>query len=155
MDRFLVVVSCGSQKIWDKYPSAGPTPARDVYTSSVFKASCRYAAHFAKRWVILSAKYGFIDPDFIISENYNRSFYDRGAISNPELKMQVGAARLTDFDLLGVVGSEIYWDRVARAFEGSGLRVRHINGNVGFPPLFHRLIRDLIEKNTPLALPVP
>ena len=56
MDRFLVVVSCGSQKIWDKYPSAGPTPARDVYTSSVFKASCRYAAHFAKRWVILSAK---------------------------------------------------------------------------------------------------
>jgi len=69
--------------------------------------------------------------------------------------MQVGAARLTDFDLLGVVGSEIYWDRVARAFEGSGLWVRHINGNVGFPPLFHRLIRDLIGKNTHFPLPAP
>jgi hypothetical protein len=149
MDGFLVVVSCGRQKIWDNDPDAGPTAARDAYTSPVFKASRRYAEHFAKRWMILSAKYGFIDPDFIIPETYDRSFYDRDAISIAELKRQLATARLTGFDTVGVLGSEIYRDHVVMAFGGSGLNLRHVNGNVGFPPSFQQLISELIRNDTP------
>jgi hypothetical protein len=147
--KFLVIVSCGRQKIWDKHPNAGPTHARSAYTSSVFKTSRRYAEYFASRWVILSAKYGFIDPDFIIPGTYNRSFYDSDAIAIADLKAQATAARLTDFPLVGVLGSYEYWNRVARVLEESGAEVRHINGNVGFPPTFQRLIGELIESNTP------
>ena len=30
-----------------------------------------YAEEFADRWVIVSAKYGFIDPEFVVSSDYN------------------------------------------------------------------------------------
>jgi hypothetical protein len=144
VDDYLVVISCGSQKIWDRNPNAGPTPARDAYTSSVFKTSRRYAEQFADRWVILSAKYGLIDPDFVIAGEYNRSFYDPDAICVDELRQQVSAKDLGAFKTVGVLGSDAYWSRVVRAFKGYGLELRHVNGNVGFPPLFHNLVNELI-----------
>ena len=149
MDELLVVVSCGRHKIWDRYPNAGLTLARNAYTSPVFKASRRYAEHFAKRWMIISAKYGFIDPDFIIPQTYDRSFYDRDAISIAELKTQLARTNLTGFDTVGVLGSEIYWGRVVMAFEGFRLKLRHVNGNIGFPASFQQLIGELIKNNTP------
>lgn len=152
MNRFLVVVSCGKLKIWDRYPNVGPTPARAAYTSPVFKASCEYADHFANHWVILSAKYGFMDPDFVIPEDYNWSFYDFNAISIAELKVHVATAHLTEFNTVGVLGSDAYWSRIVRAFEGSRVNLHHVNGNVGFPPSFQRLISDLIKNNTPIPL---
>jgi hypothetical protein len=39
VDGYLVVVSCGHDKIWDRTPDAGPTAARDAYTSPVFRKS--------------------------------------------------------------------------------------------------------------------
>jgi hypothetical protein len=149
MNKYLVVVSCGRQKIWDKYPDAGPTPARDAYTSSVFRASRTYAEHFATRWMILSAKYGFIDPDFIIPGNYNRTFYDADAISIAELKTQLAMAHPGSYDSVGVLGSEIYWDHVVTASQGSGAKLRHVNGNISFPPSFQKLIGELITTNAP------
>ena len=58
---FLVVVWSGGE-IWKRHPHVGPTPARDAWASSKFKASRRYAERFAERWLILSAKYGSIEP---------------------------------------------------------------------------------------------
>ena len=70
----LVVVPCGMRKIWDMNPSAGPTPAKNAYVGAPFKVNRAYAEKFADRWVILSAKYGFIDLDFVIPENYDVTF---------------------------------------------------------------------------------
>ncbi|MFB3915761.1 MAG: DUF6884 domain-containing protein [Terriglobales bacterium] len=151
INGLLVIVSCGSQKIWNRYPTCGPTAARDAYTSSVFKTSRRYAEMFAKRWLILSAKYGFIEPSFVIPENYNRSFYDPNAISDSELNAQVESLRLSGFNSVGVLGSDAYWNRVVRAFAGSDLRLRHVNGSIGFPPLFQRLVGELIRTGKPFS----
>jgi hypothetical protein len=148
MKGFLVIVSCGSEKIWRRHPDAGPTLARDAYTSSPFRTSRRYAEQFSERWSILSAKYGFIDPDFTIEE-YNISFYDPGAMSATELQRQVADKHLGDFKKVGVLGSEMYWRQVANAFDGSGTVLRHINGNVGWPPMFNRLVGNLVAKGTP------
>jgi hypothetical protein len=40
--------------------------ARDAYTSDLFRTYREDAQAFGERWVVLSAKYGFIDPDFEI-----------------------------------------------------------------------------------------
>jgi len=151
MNNLLVIVSCGSRKIWNQYPNAGPTPARNAYTSSVFKVSRRYAEKFATRWLILSAKYGLIEPDFMIPGNYNRSFYDADAITVEQMRIQVATARLADCDTVAVLGSDAYWNRVVKSFEDTGKVIRHVNGNIGFPPLFQRLIGGLIRNNTPFA----
>jgi hypothetical protein len=123
--------------------------ARDAYTSSVFMKSCRYAERFGERWLILSAKYGFIEPDFTIPANYNVSFYDPEAIPTAELKGQVVSKRLDQFRTVGVLGSDTYWQRAVEAFKGSSAGLRHINGNVSFPASFHILINKLLADETP------
>jgi hypothetical protein len=149
MTGYLVVVSCGEEKVWKRHPGAGPTPAQDAYTSSRFNKSREYAEHFGERWLILSAKYGLIEPDFVIPADYNRSFYDPDAISLALLREQVAAKELERFRTVGVLGSEIYWRRVVSAFETCRVRVKHVNGNISFPPLFHALINRLLESGTP------
>jgi hypothetical protein len=146
---YLVVVSCGKDKIWRLRPNVGPTAAREAYASPVFKTSRSYAERFGERWLILSAKYGLVAPEFTIAENYNRSFYDPDAISVHELRLQVTATQLAGFRTVGVLGSDIYWRRVCEAFDGTSVTLRHINGNVGFPPSFQRLVGELIANNTP------
>ncbi len=152
---FLVVVSCGKEKIWDRHPHVGPTQARNAYTSSVFRAGRRYAERFADQWVILSAKYGLIEPEFSIPENYNRSFYHPDAIAVPALRQQVATKGLGRFKTVGVLGSDVYWQHVREAFDGVSVELRHINGNQGFAPLFLRLVGELIAKNTPFREDLP
>ena len=75
--RILVIVPCGLAKIWDKDPYAGPTPARDTYTGAPFRVNSEYAERFGDSWVILSAKYGFLNPDDIVEGPYNVTFKRR------------------------------------------------------------------------------
>lgn len=147
----LVVVSCGSQKLWSRFPSAGPTPAKDAYTSPVFKVSRRYAEQFGERWVILSARYGFIDPDFVIAKNYNLSFYDPQAIRSPQLVEQVKDKGLDRFFEVAVLGSALYWERVVLAFKPFEAKLCHVNKRLGFPPVFIKHIRSLIDAGQPFS----
>ena len=52
----------------------GPVPASEVYTSRFFKLHRAYAERFGDQWVILSAMYGFVRPDFLIPGPYNVTF---------------------------------------------------------------------------------
>lgn len=149
VNGYLVIASCGDEKVWKRRPHAGATAAQDAYASSPFKKSRHYAEHFRAQWLILSAKYGFIEPEFIIPENYNVSFYDANAVPVTTLREQVAAKGLVRFKTVGVLGSETYWRRVVEAFDGSSAVLRHVNGNVSFPPSFHKLINQLIAKDTP------
>ena len=69
----LIVVSCGKAKVWDRSPAAGDVAARDAYVSSLFKVCRRYAEATGIPWVILSAKYGFLNPTEPITQ-YNVAF---------------------------------------------------------------------------------
>lgn len=149
VNGYLVIVSCGDEKVWKRHPHAGPTAARDAYASSPFKKSRQYAEHFGHQWLILSANYGFIEPEFIIAENYNVSFYDANAVPVTTLREQVAAKDLARFKTVGVLGSDTYWRRVVEAFEGRSPVLRHVNGNVSFPPSFHKLVNALIANDTP------
>jgi len=72
----------------------GAVIPRDAYNGAPFKVNREYAERFANRWVILSAKYGFIDPDFEIPGPYNVSFKKK----SPELVV-VGMLRQQIMDM--------------------------------------------------------
>ncbi len=118
--KTLVVVPCGKSKIWKRRSDAGPTKAKDAYTGSPFKVNREYAETFADEWVILSAKYGFIAPDFVIPEDYNVTFGDRSSnpISMECLREQ--AIQLRGFDSIVALGGTEYGERVKSAFRDSG-----------------------------------
>ena len=122
----LVVVPCGKRKIWDRYPSAGPTKAQDVYIGAPFKVNREYAEKYSNRWVILSAKYGFIDPGFVISRDYDVTFKDASTnpISERALKEQIKRKALHSFDTVVVLGGRDYADVVYNAFGGLKVRVK-------------------------------
>ena len=122
----LVIVSCGSKKIWNDNPSAGPTAARDAYVSPYTNWLKSYPQKFKNDWFILSAKYGFIEPDFIIPEPYNLTFKDKSArtISVEELREQVRSKKLNRFDEIVVLGGKEYANRVRAAFAGTKCHVR-------------------------------
>ena len=129
--RSLVIVPCSKSKIWEKYPDIGKVPAKDAYISSNFKKCREYAESYCYDWVILSAKYGFIKPNFNIPENYNVTFNRKSkeVVSNQKLRQQ--ARRLgNNYDNLVILGGKQYEKATELAFRGLGL-------NLYFP--LHRL----------------
>jgi hypothetical protein len=114
----LVIVGCGKKKIWDRYPDAGPTPAKDAYVGPYFKLNRRYAEHLGYDWLVLSAKYGFIRPDFVIPDNYNVTFKDQSThpVSTDELRRQLFQLQLGRYDLVTILGGQDYIGRVEEAF---------------------------------------
>jgi len=110
----LVIVPCGKSKIWKKHPLSKNVKAAKVYRGSPFKVNNAFAQKFADKWVILSAKYGFIEPDFIIPEDYNVSFNDSNTnpIKITELKKQVQRMGLDRYELVIALGGKNYAKRV-------------------------------------------
>lgn len=146
----LVVVPCGKRKIWAKYPSAGPTKAEDVYVGAPFKVNREYAEKYSSRWVVLSAKYGFIDPDFIIPRNYDVTFNDvsTNPISERALKEQIKRKALDSFDIVVVLGARDYANVVYNSF--GGLKVS-VKAPVAGLPLGYAMgtVRKAIDEGCP------
>ena len=119
MKGFLVVVPCGRAKVWHRHPELGPVAARHAYPGPPFKVNREYAERFGEEWVILSAKYGFISPDFMLPGPYEVTFKRSSTcpVTPEALREQVRRMRLHRFsDVIGLGGVE-YRTRVQRAFE--------------------------------------
>lgn len=116
--RTLVIVPCGSAKVWDGKPATGPVAARDVYTGPPFVVNRQYAERFGDDWVILSAKYGFIDPDFVIPEPYNVSFKFKrtNPVGVETLRSQISEQKLDQYDRIIALGGKDYAAPIERAF---------------------------------------
>lgn len=122
----LVVIPCGKVKIWNSRPDAGPTEAADVYRGAPFIVNRRYAEAFGDEWMILSAKYGFIAPTFVIEGPYEVTFTrpNTKPISLAELRQQVSDLNLARYsDVVGLGGVE-YRQILSEAFAPSGVRLR-------------------------------
>jgi len=106
MPDVLVIVPCGKSKIWDKQPDRGPTPASDAYTSALFKLNRTYAECFGDAWVVLSAKHGFVKPEFEIPGPYEVAFTKPRTrpIGTETLCKQVEHLRLNRYSLVVGLG---------------------------------------------------
>ncbi|AMA72416.1 MULTISPECIES: DUF6884 domain-containing protein [Aneurinibacillus] len=143
----LCIVPCGARKIWDKYPDAGPTRADEAYISPFGKACRRYAARFFDRWVILSAKYGFLLPDDIVPENYDLAFDSKrpGIISTRQLQAQMKAKELDTVSEIVVLGGKKH-RRVVTAVFGDGYTYRFpLSDCKGIGYMLQRLNQAVME----------
>jgi hypothetical protein len=115
----LVIVPCGQRKVWDRYPDRGPTAACNAYTGAPFKLNRAYGEQFGDRWVILSAKYGFVAPTFLIPGGYNVTFKQK--VTNPVsfdvLTEQIAEQRLNDFTRIVGLGGKAYRHVIEKAFD--------------------------------------
>lgn len=118
----LVVIPRGQKKIWNKYPNAGPTPARDACRGATFTVNRRYAECYDERWLILSAKYGLISPDYVLTGPYNVTFKDPPThpVSATVLVSQLGKLSLEGIDAVICLGGTEYREMKA-AFLGKPL----------------------------------
>jgi hypothetical protein len=64
--KLLVIVPYGQSKAWDKHPELKGVKASEAYIGVPFRINKAFAEKFADKWIVLSAKHGFIEPDFII-----------------------------------------------------------------------------------------
>lgn len=118
MQTVLIVVPCGQSKIWDKRSRHGPARAENAYTGAPFKLNRAYAERFGDAWVILSAKYGFIAPDFRIPESYDVAFNKpkTSPIAVGALRRQVEDQQLHRHSVVVGLGGAAYRDAIAEAF---------------------------------------
>lgn len=121
----LVIIPCGGRKIWDSNPNAGAQRTSDAYIGSYFKSNKVYAEAQDCGWLILSAKYGLIEPEFIITENYNVIFKDKktNPVKLDVVKRQVKEKMLTKYDEVIVLGGKEYINMVKQAFVGEGIKI--------------------------------
>lgn len=83
-----------------------------------------YAECFADRWVILSAKYGFIEPYFMIPEPYNISFKKKSSkpVSLDTLVSQIKEMNLNKYDQVIGLGSKEYRAMMEASFSQYNIR---------------------------------
>ena len=109
--KTLCIVPCGKQKIWKSNPTAGPTPAGEVYTGSFAQKCQEYVSFFYPgAYVILSAKHGFLWPEDLIPEDYNVTFNDPKThpITIPEMIESARSKGLYAYDQVVVVAGKKY-----------------------------------------------
>ena len=123
--KTLCIVPCGKQKVWDKRPEAGPTPARDVYTGNFTTQHRKYAEQFYPHsWCILSAKHGFLLPDDVLEEGYDVKFGDGSPeeINDQALADQVKRKHLDEYETIVALCSCAYRRHIEKAFPGKALK---------------------------------
>jgi hypothetical protein len=126
MPHTLIIVPCGQGKIWDQYPHYGPVPARDAYTGAPFKVNRAFAERFADDWMILSAKYGFVTPEFLIPGPYNVTFKRKSTepVSARTLQDQVKRQNLGRYNSVIGLGGKEYRAMIEAAFASLPIELR-------------------------------
>ncbi|MEM3382273.1 MAG: hypothetical protein QXO75_07655 [Nitrososphaerota archaeon] len=133
----LIVVPCTKTKIWDEDPNAPQfVPARYAYCGPDFRKFVKLLENDrleskGYKWLILSAKYGYIEPWHPIG-NYDVSFNDAntGPISDDSLKDQVmnqkrwgNTIPLKEFRTVICFDSATYLTKVKESFKNTGARI--------------------------------
>jgi hypothetical protein len=118
MGGVLVIVPCGKSKIWAKYPNAGSVQAANAYAGQPFKLNRAFAEQFGDDWLVLSAKYGFVDPGFMIPGPYEVTFKSKktGPIDHSRLQAQVARLDLHHFSTVVGLGGAEYREAIRLAF---------------------------------------
>lgn len=132
--RTLVIIPCGKQKIWDRQPWRGAVMARDAYTSSLFRLSRRYAERSGDRWVIVSAKYGLLNPTDLVPGPYNVSFLNQAThpVCTETLQSQYRELGLDQYERCIALGGKEYRARLRAAIPSDRLEFPFAGLSLGY-----------------------
>ena len=106
----MYIVPCGKKKIWDKDSKANIVKSKDLYIGSFTRKCIEYAEKFHKTsYFILSAKYGLLQPEEIVSGPYNQCFHSKESkpISKEILKVQIENRNLDKYDKIIILGGKL------------------------------------------------
>ena len=149
--KTLCIVPCGNRKIWEKNPKAGPTKAEYVYIGPFAKKCREYAMRFyPSSWCILSAKYGFLFPDELVTGPYNVSFNDRktNPITKKELFAQVKEKELGNYERIVILGGKNYVEMANEVFSSKKI-LSPLSDCKGIGDMMGKL-NDSIKRGVPL-----
>ncbi len=118
MGGVLVIVPCGKSKIWGSDPTHGSAKAKDAYVGTPFRLNRAYAEKYGDDWLVLSAKYGFVPPDFVIPGPYEVTFKSKktGPIDSSQLLVQVEQLDLQRIRTVVGLGGAEYREAIRQAF---------------------------------------
>ena len=122
MGTRIALVSCVKSK------RAAASPARELYSSQLFRGLRAYAEARADAWYILSAEYGVLRPDDVIAP------YEKTLITMPKRDRVAWAGRVQP-QLLEILpsGAEVILFAGARYREGIELFLRQHGFSVSTP----------------------
>jgi hypothetical protein len=118
-ERSVCLVACGKSKTNKR------SPARHLYTSSLFKQSRRYSSTYFRDWYILSARHGLVKPESNIAP-YDESLLKMS--KSDRLAWTVRVVRrikelLPHTRQFTILGGAAYWRELAPALEKEGCDV--------------------------------
>ncbi|MBP1948681.1 DUF6884 domain-containing protein [Virgibacillus litoralis] len=147
----LSIIPCGRKKIWDKNPSIGAVPAKEAYIGTLHKLCRNYAAQFTDKWVILSAKHGFLFADDIVDGQYDVTFNQKSdqIITFDRLREQVRDKKLDMFDQLIVLTGKKYKPVINGCFDDDLSRTFPLAQYKGIGYILQAL-KISLEKDTPI-----
>lgn len=91
--KTLLIIPCGSRKIWSKKPCLFRVPAKNVYIGSYTLSMLRYAEQSGLPYYIFSGMYGLIHPDTLLND------YDSGGkLRKPFKELEKQAQKLKEYD---------------------------------------------------------
>ena len=70
----IAIIPCSKEKIWDIEPHQKAVPANKAYRSAFHRYAAAYANKHCDHTLIFSAKYGLMEPEFLIEETYDVTF---------------------------------------------------------------------------------
>ena len=142
MDKnMLGIVSCSKEKIWDIKPDIGAVSAQYAYRSAFFELAKRYVQLRCKKWLILSAKYGLMTPEFQIPQTYDLSFNRAEDSCIPMEKLRNQAKKYHSSPTVLVLCPSLYGAKLEEAFAGSDVEIRHPLRGVGGFGAMHSWLR--------------
>ena len=155
----LCIVPCSSKKIWDKNPNIGAIKAREAYIGPLSKKAIMFAEKFCnKSWIILSAKYGFLNPDDIVLGPYNVTFSKENTnpITIDELIKQAHEKGLYKYDIIVVLTGREYAEVIRKVFPGKkiieplrglkyGKKLRELNRLLSSKETLREIINELSQ----------
>ncbi|GAB1646877.1 DUF6884 domain-containing protein [Krasilnikovia sp. MM14-A1259] len=128
--REVVVIPCGSRKL-DR-----PAPAGEMYVGSYHRACARAAATRGGRVLIISAKFGLLDPSTVI-EPYDLRMGQRGSVTAKQVREQAARLGVLDAPRVTVMAGRAY---VALASQAWGRNVEQpLGGTRGIGQQMARL----------------
>ena len=118
---------CTEKKIWDdpSYMKVHESvPARQAYIGRYGKASITYGEaqeRMGHKFLILSTKYGFLQPDDLITNYEAKEFI----ISDYNLGQQITEINLDEFTEIEVMASRRYYQKVKYIFRNKNIPIVH------------------------------
>ncbi|MDT0000300.1 hypothetical protein QJV15_05390 [Listeria cossartiae subsp. cayugensis] len=149
----LIIIASGKPKIWDKFPDIGPVKASDVYTGTFHRLSKAYAEQFAKEYLILSPKYGFLRPDDIVPKTYDVRFTMKGTgadtIQLEELKAQWQKLQINPTEQIPMLGGKKFRGLLASITDDKQSFCFPLEGATGIG-VMQRELKQSVETGMPL-----